>query len=176
MTNHSINTHIMVSSSLAWDCYSSLMLMTLWSRWHPPTFWDRAADRKRLACSGTSWVWPAALQMVWAQRVVSSHSPVTGIRLGWTSSALSESSVLQYTNHLQLHLSFYYDCWRPGSNCGFNHVTLLMGNFCYPSVSFVLVAFNYTLRFLFHGQVIHRFWTAFRWNSDHKSFLHLCGF
>lgn len=30
MTDHSINTHIMVSSSLAWRCYSMLMLMTLW--------------------------------------------------------------------------------------------------------------------------------------------------
>lgn len=112
----------MVSWSLAHHCYSTLVLMTLWwplslwSQWHFLTFWDWAADRKQLACSDTSWVWPAAVvQMVWAERVVSSHSPLTGIRLGWTPPCPQRTET-PFNNRLPLHLSFCCDIWSQSLN------------------------------------------------------------
>lgn len=108
----------------------------------------------KFACCGTSWIWPGCLQMVWAECVVSSHSNLTGIWLGWTPSALSKSRVLPFTNQLQLKLSFCYEFWRSGSKFGCNHTTLFVGNLCLP-ILFVLLLITHLYFFTQTGHTMY---------------------
>ncbi len=166
MTNHSVNTHIMVSLSLAWHCYSTGMLMRLMASCFDPDdiLWHSGTRQQ----TGSAWhalAHPESGQQLcrWFELNVLCHltAPLTGIRLGWTPSALSKCSIPPSTNHLQLQLPFCYDFRRSGSKFGLNHATSLTGNLCSAFFCLVCITFNYIFTFLGTVRVYNYFYLTF---------------
>lgn len=141
MTNHSINKHIMVSSSLALHCYSMLMLMTLW--WPFALIQMTSPDILGLGSR------QEAVGMLW-HTLSLANSSADG--LSWTCCVISQHSYRNQTwlntfclqqivpPCTQLHLSFCHDFWDLVLNLDLIRPYCLWENsVMHLSVSFVLL-------------------------------------
>lgn len=154
MTNHSINTHIVVSSSLAFHCYSMLMLMTSW--WPFALIQMTSSDILGLGSR------QEAVGMLWHILSLASSS---ADGLSWTCCVISQASyrnqtwrnticlqqtIRAYINRLQLHLSFCHDFWRSGSKFGYKKRKKKIGpHFVWALIGLLFsVCFNHTFTIL----------------------------
>lgn len=166
MTDHSIN--IMVSSSLARQCYPMLMLMTLW--WLSALIQMTSTDILELGSQSDIGMLWHILSLArssadgWSSTCcVISHSPLTGIRLGWTPSALSKARARPSATPLKSSSSFCYYYWR----C--DHVTLFMGNLCDAICPFCLGYFWLHIWISSHIRVLQCSRVASGQDSQHEA-------